>query len=357
MSTQTMERPLLLEAPQSAPRGNVVTLPMQAEPKAYPPKLVKALMAITREFGAIAKAANKDDTSGGWNTFHNYGYQKWDDVLQRESELLVKHGIIIQQSETARSLLEKLISITYEFTIINEDGDVWPDRPVWTAIGRLIDNKGIFDDKAANKCHTQAHKYFLLHTFKIKTKETAEDEADAADSTNETTATTGTPKPPKPGSAEAQKMEGPRLLDPKGHTEVTWANGFIAAIENATAPELDQWEALNKPVFERIKGYKEPHDAVQKAIAVRRAKLAPAETATPKPPKPPAPAQVAKPMPDAANEPALWLGWLTAKLEAITTIEEGETFWAERVEALDLPDAVQEEAMGCWRQFEKRFEP
>lgn len=38
----------------------------------------------------------------------------------------------------------------------------------WTAIARLRDQKGVTDDKAATKCHTQAEKYFCIKQFKIR---------------------------------------------------------------------------------------------------------------------------------------------------------------------------------------------
>ncbi len=39
----------------------------------------------------------------------------------------------------------------------------------WTSIARLRDQKGITDDKAAAKCHTQAEKQFCVKQFKIRT--------------------------------------------------------------------------------------------------------------------------------------------------------------------------------------------
>jgi hypothetical protein len=336
------------------PKGGAVALVPEPTPaKAYPPNIVAKLMKITREFGVIAKATHKDDPSGGWNSFHNYGYQKWDDVLARESKLLCDHGLIIQQSEVARSLLDKLISISYEFTIIDENGDVWPDRPVFTAIGRLQDNKGIFDDKAANKCHTQAHKYFLLHTFKIKTKETAEDDADSVvpDKQEPTPA-----KPPRPGSAEAKKLDEPREINANGAQ--AWADAFIGAIERAgTIEEIDIWCEANKAKLAKLEQHEAEHDRATKAIADRRGAL------RPKPPKPgtaAAPAAEAKkstPMPDPTKQPAEFIVWLKAKYESFTNYEDGETYWNNTIEALDLRDTVFEDAMAVWQAFEAKHAP
>jgi hypothetical protein len=134
----------------------VITAPAAAYPPAlpavYPAKIAKALIAVTREVGAIGKL--------GENKHHSYFYQRWEDVLARMSVLLPQHGLIVLQTETGRSLFDNdtLLALTYQFTIINEDGDVWPLHARWTAISRLKDQKGVYDDKSANKCHTQAHK-------------------------------------------------------------------------------------------------------------------------------------------------------------------------------------------------------
>jgi hypothetical protein len=356
MNMQTaLDRPALVEGPAPAPRNNIVPVPPPGVLKSYPPKLAKTLMAITREFGPIKKGSAKDATIGGWNDFHKYGYQRWDDVLQRESELFAKHGIILQQSEVARSLLDKLISISYEFTIINEDGDVWPDRPVWTAIGRLQDHKGIFDDKAANKCHSAAHKYFLLHTFKIKTQESVEDDADS-DGRDKGEPAAAKPKPPRPGSAEAKVLNEPKMIDSKGHKPDSWAKAFVYAIERAEAADVENWVELNQPVIERIKSYDGPYGEVVNAIAARRADLAPAAPKPPRPPRPAAAAPKPAPMPDPVEDAEGFIKWLKVKLAAFEAVEDGETFWNERIEPLDLMFEVHEDAMACFRQFERRFE-
>lgn len=338
-----------------AARGNVALVPEPPAPKMYSPKLARAIMAITREFGVIAKATNKDDPRGGWNSFHNYGYQKWEDVLERESVLLASHGIIIQQSETARTILDKLISITYEFTLVNEDGDAWPDRPVITAIARLIDNKGIFDDKAANKCHTQAHKYFLLHFFKIRTKEAVVEDSDA-DGDELPAKQTAAPKPPKPGSAEAKALEGPRAITGTGPEPADWAEAFAAAVERAEShDEIDRWIELNQKTLDRLAEVAERvHTLVQTTVAKRRAALAGNK---PKPPRPAAAAPKANPMPDPTAQPAEFIEWLKTKFENFDSYDAGEKYWNETVEALDLPVEVQEDAMGVWQRFENIWAP
>jgi hypothetical protein len=160
-----------LPAVPSAPQPK--TPAAKPEPKHFPPRLAKALLAITREIGLIGKE--------GRNDFQRYNYARWEDINDKLSPLLAEHGILIIQSETSRSLLEEndkgsTLAIVYEFTIVNEHGEQWP--PItWTAISRLRDQKGITDDKAAAKCHTQAEKYFCIKQFKIRTSDAIDNDA------------------------------------------------------------------------------------------------------------------------------------------------------------------------------------
>lgn len=339
----------------ATPKGGHIALVPSPEPaKAYPPLIAQKLMAITREFGVIAKGKNADDPNGGWNDFHKYGYQKWDDVLERESTLLCEHGIIIQQSEIARSLLDKLISISYEFTIIDQSGDVWPDRPVFTAIGRLQDNKGVFDDKAANKCHTQAHKYFLLHTFKIKTKETAADDADGEDQDKHIDASA--PKPPRPGSAEAKALDEPRQITGTGPKPEAWVDAFIGAIERSSSlDEVERWVKANEANLAKLERYPADYERATNALEAHRREL------RPKPPRPGA-APVAEapksaPMPDSGAEPKAFIAWLKTKYMTFETYDAGESFWNDTIQALDLDAVVFEDAMAVWQEFEAKYAP
>jgi hypothetical protein len=94
-----------------------------------------------------------------------------EDVLRRLTPLLGKHGIAIFQDETSRSMFDgdSVIAVTYEFIVAHESGETWPDRLRQTGVSRCRDGKGGWDDKAINKCHTAARKYFLLSLFQIPT--------------------------------------------------------------------------------------------------------------------------------------------------------------------------------------------
>jgi len=146
-------------------------MPAQPRPATYPPKIAKAIVAITKAIGRIQKE--------GYNDFQKYRYTRWEDIAEKLSPLLAEHGLIIIQNEQTRHLIEEndkgsTLSIVYDFTLVNEDGDVWPSSD-WTALARLRDQKGVTDDKAASKCHTQAEKNFVIKLFKIVSDEGYDD--------------------------------------------------------------------------------------------------------------------------------------------------------------------------------------
>jgi hypothetical protein len=132
--------------------------------------IAQAIADITREVGIVPKQ--------GVNAFHRYKYAKMEDVLQALSPVMSKHGLIVIQSEVGKSLSDDggVIAIEYEFTIaLGGCKELWPDRPHQTGVSRCRDSKGNYDDKAFNKAHTAARKYFLMALFQIAT----DDDADA----------------------------------------------------------------------------------------------------------------------------------------------------------------------------------
>jgi hypothetical protein len=165
--TETPAPQLPAEAPPAKP-------PAERKPQSQllGRNLAAALAAVTSEVGVIAKR--------GHNKFHGYKYATMGDVLERLTPLIGKHGLIIMQTETpeGRKMFDdgRAIAIEYEFTIGHSSGEIWPDRPRQTGMCRCRDSKGGFDDKAMNKCHTAARKYFLLALFQIATGE--EDDSD-----------------------------------------------------------------------------------------------------------------------------------------------------------------------------------
>lgn len=206
--------------------------------KMYPMKIAKAILAITRNMQPVQKR--------GINQFHKYAYPKWEDILEELGPLIAENGLIIVQSEIAHGGFERdLIEISYEFTIVNEDGDVWPDRPTITSICKVRDSKGVLDDKAASKCHTQAHKYALVQLFKIRTADLVEhDGGDAPQQQQQRR-----PVPSPSGKVAPHYIQGV-----EGETAQTWAEKFIGFVNKAeTAAELDDWDHCNGKLLDLCK--------------------------------------------------------------------------------------------------------
>lgn len=222
------------------------------QPFSQTASIANAISCIMAELQPVVKQ--------GENKFHGYKYARAQDILQMLTPLLARHGLVIFQTECSRQLFDgdAVIAVTYEFTIAHISGAVWPDRPRQTGVCRARDSKGGLDDKAVNKCHTAARKYFLLALFQIPTEDM--DDADAHE-------TGGKPREPSrriiPAEAkppEAMPMADPRLQPntPKAPVggprpiplhvgrEVEWGMEYLKAIR--TAPDLtaiQEWERLN----------------------------------------------------------------------------------------------------------------
>jgi hypothetical protein len=132
--------------------------------------LVAAIAAVMNEVHVVAKR--------GENEFHRYRYATMGDILKEITPLLGRHGIVIFQSETGRAMFDddNVIAVEYAFTVAHASGETWPQPLRQTGVSACRNSKGGWDDKALNKCHTAARKYFLLALFQIPTGE--EDDAD-----------------------------------------------------------------------------------------------------------------------------------------------------------------------------------
>jgi hypothetical protein len=126
-------------------------------------KIVQAVSKIMNDVGSVKKEGN--------NAFHNYKYATAADISHKIQPLLAREGLVIFQTETERHFVADgaALAITYEFQLAHAEGETWPDRPKQTGMAAARNSKGGFDDKAANKCHTAARKYFMLALFQIPT--------------------------------------------------------------------------------------------------------------------------------------------------------------------------------------------
>lgn len=137
-------------------------------------EIATAISDVMNEVGYIQKR--------GTNTFHNYKFTAVGDLLAKLQPAMVKSGLVIIQNEVGHVLTDdgNVIEATYEFTLLHKSGVIWDVKPRHTGMSVCRNSKGGFDDKAINKCHTAARKYFLLSLFQIPTGE--EDDPDAHES-------------------------------------------------------------------------------------------------------------------------------------------------------------------------------
>lgn len=233
-------------------------------------KVATAISAVMNEIGIIAKE--------GTNSFHHYKYAQMQDILQKLTPLLAKNGLVIFQTEVGRAMFDedRAISVQYQFTIAHTSGEAWPDRPLQTGLSRCRDSKGGFDDKALNKCHTAARKYFLLALFQIPTGE--EDDADSHE-TGRRQAPTNV-KPPPPAASVAAPID-PETGEISPHkiayddNAIAWGSKYVAALKTATlVTDLAQWQQINQITLDKIKeSAPKVYGRIHAAQEVRRKEL------------------------------------------------------------------------------------
>lgn len=209
--------------------------------------LVAGIAGVMAEIQPVEK--------GGWNKFHNYSFARIQDLLAELTPLMGKHGIVIFQTEEGRELFDggKVVAVRYRFTVVHKSGEVWPDRPLQTGLSNCRDTKGGFDDKALNKCHTAARKYFLLSLFQIPTDdmEDADNTANGGGQSRERPQ--GQPRRQVPSPDGKVKPHAIPIID--GEPPVDWATRFGAAVAKATTTdEIDRWYNENAQIFDKLKG-------------------------------------------------------------------------------------------------------
>lgn len=231
--------------------------------KVYPPKIAKALLAVARKINPVEKA--------GVNDFHGYAYPKWEDIRDELWPLINENSLIIIQNEKSHEgLTTDMIAITYSFTILNEEDEVWPDQLEATAICKIRDGKGTLDDKAASKCRTQAEKNVMVQLFKIRTEEVYEVD-------NQGKVNRNSPRRPVPAPDGALAPHFVPIIA-KEHPSA-WAERFVAMLTHAKKPEdIDEWYAKNEAVFAKLQAkpeYQEVYDGLVEAMDKRTIEIAP----------------------------------------------------------------------------------
>ncbi len=271
---------LTLSIPGPVP--NVVETPNRYLTPTVAPvaSLAKAISGVMAEINVVVK--------GGFNKFHQYNYARMEDILHELTPLMGKHGLMVMQTETSRAMFDedRVIAVTYQFTIAHLSGEIWPERIVQTGMSPCRHRDGKFDDKAMNKCHTAARKYFLLALFQVPTGDA--DDADAGGGERPARQIDRDRAPPvetaEPVNDEPAKFAGREAAHQGGAAYKTWAEGLT----REQRARLKPWMGTELvPIFRAV-------DAAATAAAAKApaaennapAGSAPAAGAKPSPPRP-----------------------------------------------------------------------
>lgn len=229
-----------------------------------------------------AEIAEQRVVKRGENTFHHYKYATMQDILQALTPLTAKHGIVIMQTEVDRGFMDNGAAIfaTYEFVVMHKSGEVWPFPQKQTGVCNARANNGKFDDKAINKCHTAARKYFLLALFQIPTED--EDDADAGHNDAGVQRTANRRREPDAPAAEAEPppppvKKPPHEIPTAGMTFLQWGGEFVAQINFCeTIADIERYITLNKIALDAVAASDKAikiHQRIQEAVTERRLQL------------------------------------------------------------------------------------
>ncbi len=282
--------------------------------------LTAADLQFVKELGTLVRYSIGKD---GKNEFHRYNYAKMEDILQRLTPLMAKHGLVVFQTEIDRTMFDddRAVAVRYAFTIVHSSGEVWPEHPVQTGLSRCRDSKGGFDDKSFNKAHTAARKYFLLALFQIPTGDDDDEDKGGNDAPPQRTAPKSrVPSPPPAPAAPAE----PHAFSAASTSD--WAGKMLDYIAAAkTADEIVLWDEMNRNNLQRL-AQKDPArlKTVMAAMKARREELTPAEVVTADGEIVPAKADQ---RPSLTADPEGFYKWVVGKMAAFKSYGAAEGFW------------------------------
>jgi hypothetical protein len=148
---------------------NITIPPLGAKP--MPKEIAEAVTKVMARVDYVEKK--------GENTFHHYKFAAVGDLLAKIQPAMAEAGLSLVQNEVKFSFPNngEFTLATYEFILSHASGVTWEERPKITGMAAGRNSKGGMDDKALNKCHTAARKYFLLSLFQVPTGEDADPDA------------------------------------------------------------------------------------------------------------------------------------------------------------------------------------
>jgi hypothetical protein len=279
------------------------------------PKIAAAIAAIQAEIGIVDKGGQVGEPGRGFN----FKYARIEDVLTALTPLMGKNGLAVIQDEIEITQIEKTgVAVKYEFTVIHESGEVQPAIRR-TGMSNARDGRGQWDDKALNKCGTQARKYFLIGLFQIPIAEIDDND-----------------RPPKPKRetvpARPQKQDARiaphKIVMGAGKGPDAWLERFIAMLGQAeTVQEVHDWDKRNNDAINSLKeGFDEHYNRLVDAINLRLKQFKTDSAAVA------AAENIASYMPDPAKDAIAATNWVAQQLNDCQTPEALEAFWAQVIE-------------------------
>jgi hypothetical protein len=150
---------------ETPPAVEIVIPPM-------PAAIAAAVTQVMAKIGIVEKR--------GYNKEHSYFFAAIGDVLQEVKPAMAEAGLIIIQEEGAMTLKsnDTMLWVTYAFSLHHSSGVAWQHKIPQTGVARHGFRSGGIDDKALNKCHSAARKYFMLALFQIPTDDIPEADQD-----------------------------------------------------------------------------------------------------------------------------------------------------------------------------------
>lgn len=245
---------------QAAPAKTVserIEAPEADLPTSGSSEVITAIAAIMADLKPIEKS--------GWNDFQKYAHVRMQDLSRELTPLMGKHGIVVFQTEEGRELFDNgnAVAVRYRMTVAHKSGAIWVQRPLQTGVSMCRTSNGKFDDKALNKCHTSARKYFLLSLFQIA----SEDDPDIGDDGPPPQRQGGQQRPRRRAPSPTGKVSPHILPVVKGELPIDWAKRFVGLVAKAeTKVEIDEWYGLNEPIIGKIQNHKDGEGAYNAII-------------------------------------------------------------------------------------------
>lgn len=244
---------------------------------AFPAQIAAAVVEVMNEVTFVSKDAR--------NTHQNYKYASDGDILKQVQPAMAKAGLFFLQDEVSRAEVAegRLLAVTYSFRLVHKSGVTSPEVYRRTGMSLYKNERGNYDDKAANKCQTAARKYFILSLFLIPTGEDpdahdGEAKAPIGGATKDRSAPVPAPKaPPRPlaqdqlaAQVEAKPAEPvpqqqaknedgstkPYTLRTPAAREVShWVDKLVEYIQERPISKVraSAWVAANHETLERMK--------------------------------------------------------------------------------------------------------